>query len=738
MQPATPEDPGEPSGTVVNEAVLAQRRERRAEQDQGPLMERAAGAERAVAALELRAQELRAELDRATAERNDAVRRVGESEATLRTARQHGFAEEQQRIDAEADLAGARREAEGLRAALDGSRARVAELERELRSTRAQLEGELAAVQELADGLTERLQAEGLAREAALSSGAGTPGVVGGEPALSSGATARDAAARKDAELVRAYAPEPAGDGAGYADLAARVAAAQRRADATASALGAARERGLRDAEERAAARRAISALQDSVAALREEGELLRARATAELGVVTRERDVLTVQVQDIETTVRQLGERFDATRSALLAQVSQERAAREAAEVALERERSQVAAEIAGERDALGTRVAAMLRDLDQGLARVRAGRRGADVAAAPPASASAESAPTPPPHGVPAPGPPAPVAVLPADLRGELERLNAALEAMAPPEGTEDVVAGLAQAAERLRAQAAEAPAAEGLPAVRTAQVAVAAPATAPVESAVVAPRRAGQAWLATVIERLAVTDLTAAAELVIALVPVQGRLLGHARYDLAVSGAAPVRVTVEGARVDVRRLEAADAPGAADFRVTGSPAVLAPLVAGGVRRPVRVPPGVRVEGRRRRLRRVLRSMRRPVRVDDLRAPGVAIDPGLILGALTAAIDPDWVRGHRFAVAFVLTDVQRAWCVAVADGSSQITEGDRPIDGEPAATVRGSVDGVLALVAGDLTGPATPAKIEGSQPAVLFLLAWWDRAQGLPMRTA
>ena len=362
MQPATPEDPDEPSGTVVDQAVLAERRERRAEQDHGPLVERAVAAERAVSALETRALELRTELDRATAERNDAVRRVGEREAELRAARQHGFAEEHQRIDAEADLAGARREAEGLRAALDASRARVAELERELRATRARLENELAAVQELADGLTERLEASG-PREAAMPADATEP--WGEEPEHASGA---------------------GGDAAGFAELAARVAAAQRRADATTSALGAARERGERDAEELAAARRAISALQDSVAALREEGELLRASATAELEAVTRERDVLAVQVDGVETTVRQLGERFDETRSALLTQVNRERAAREAAVAALRLERDRVAAEIAGERDALRTRVAAMLRELDQGLARVRSGRRAGDAAASVP----------------------------------------------------------------------------------------------------------------------------------------------------------------------------------------------------------------------------------------------------------------------------------------------------------------------------------------------------------------
>jgi len=121
VQPASPEDPDDPSGTVVDEAVLAERRERRAGQDQQPLIDRANAAERAVAGLEARSQELRSELDRATSERNDAVRRLGESENALRVARQSGFAEEQQRIDAEADLAGARREADTLRENLDAA-----------------------------------------------------------------------------------------------------------------------------------------------------------------------------------------------------------------------------------------------------------------------------------------------------------------------------------------------------------------------------------------------------------------------------------------------------------------------------------------------------------------------------------------------------------------------------------------------------------------------------------------
>jgi hypothetical protein len=755
VQPAIPDDPEEPSGTVVDEAVLAQRRERRAGQDQQPLLERSAAAEREVAQLEARAQELGGELERATAERNDAVRRLGASEIALRSAQQHGFAEEQQRIDAEADLAGARREADTLRVNLDAARARVAELERELRATHGRHETELAALQELADGLTERLEAEGQAREAALAE-AGASAQVAGEtpPALPA---APDVAELADADED-------------FAALAARVAAAQRRADATASALGAARSRSQRDAEELAAARRTITALQGSVAALGQEGEARSAGAAEALAAVRGERDELAAQVGVIETTVTELSERFEATLTAMQQRVEEEQAARRAAEAALGGVRAQLVAEVAGERDALRARVAGMLRELDVGLARLR----GLSPAAAAPALAAPRAGAA---HATPATGPaaapgrtvadppkpagalplrppaPEPPVSLPTDLRAELERLNAFLGAAEPAEGAQDVIAGLARAAERLRAQPTQGAPDDGLRAT------TAAPQT---ESRLPALRDAPAvpasgprpAWLAALVQRIALTEPAAAAELIVALLPVPGRRVGGpVSFDLAVTGTAPVRVTAGHGRVDVRPVQGPDAAGTVDFRVAGAPDVLAPLVAGGVRWPVRIPAELQVEGRRRRLRRVLRSMRRPVLVADLRAAGAAIDPAVILRALAAAVEPAWVRGHEFAVVFEAIDGPRAWRVEVSGAGVQVhapepaaataaDAGATVVEPaatavEPAATVRGTADGLLALVAGDRRGPAPAPDVLGSQPAVTFLLGWWDRAQGLPART-
>ena len=308
---------------------------------------------------------------------------------------------------------------------------------------------------------------------------------------------------------------------------------------------------------------------------------------------------------------------------------------------------------------------------------------------------------------------------------------------------------MAGLAAAAERLRAQVADAgmaeaePPASGLSAPGTSS---ATPGTAlitasPASPAVRLPTGRGRpAWLASVIAQLERSDPAAAAEFLLALLPIQGGLLaGPACYDVAVDGAAPVRVTLAGGRADLRPAPAQAGEGA-DFRVAGSPTALAPLVAGGVRRPVRIPVALRVTGRRRRLRRILRGLRSPVLVGDLRGAQAAVDPGLVLRALSVAVEPEWTSGLRFVVAFELTGEGRSWRVEVAD--AVLTLDERAADEEPrerpTATVRTSADGLLAFIAGVPAGAAPDVDIEGNRHAVTFLLGWWDRVQGLPARPA
>jgi len=320
-------------------------------------------------------------------------------------------------------------------------------------------------------------------------------------------------------------------------------------------------------------------------------------------------------------------------------------------------------------------------------------------------------------------------PPITLPADLRAELERLNAALGAAQPAPGADDVIAGLARAAQRLRTQVTEAATASAPPVTQASPPARAEP----------GPASGRRTWLASVIGQLELRDPRAAADLLIALLPVQGGLgAGPACYDLTVDGVEPIRVTVVGGGAEVRPAPAGDAAGA-DFTVAGSPTALAPLVAGGIRWPVRIPSSMQVTGRRRRLRRVLRAMRHPVVVADLRTLVTPVDPGLVLGALSAVVSPEWTRGYRFIIVFELSD-GRGWRVEVADEKLTLSEG--PPDGAPAeqptATVRTSASGLLALIDGVPSGSAPTAEIEGSRHAVEFLLGWWDRVQGLPDRTA
>src|SRR5690606_36876292 len=85
------------------------------------------------------------------------------------------------------------------------------------------------------------------------------------------------------------------------------------------------------------------------------------------------------------------------------------------------------------------------------------------------------------------------------------------------------------------------------------------------------------------------------------------------------------------------------------------TGSAAALAPLVAGGARRRL---PGVRIEGRKRRLRPLRRARRAPTDLARLMESGARPAPELVLAVLAAAVDPEWTRGHRFGVVYALTD--------------------------------------------------------------------------------
>jgi len=164
----SPHDPPGDEIVVVDAAVLAERRARRAELGEDALRARAAQAERAAVSMERRLSETESRLEDAARERDRVAERLADAERAVTVARQQAFAEEQARIDAEDELAAARRERGeelgGVQHELDDARERVATLERELAELRERLAEQEAVAQAeivlLQHELDRRLQVE--------------------------------------------------------------------------------------------------------------------------------------------------------------------------------------------------------------------------------------------------------------------------------------------------------------------------------------------------------------------------------------------------------------------------------------------------------------------------------------------------------------------------------------------------------------------------------------------------
>lgn len=245
----------------------------------------------------------------------------------------------------------------------------------------------------------------------------------------------------------------------------------------------------------------------------------------------------------------------------------------------------------------------------------------------------------------------------------------------------------------------------------------------------------------WLAPAIRRVAEErDPKLAGELICELLPAQ-RLKRALTYTLRIESLGEVQVRVEGERACVRRPSAASATsagsaaGEADrgaFVLEGPAAAFAELAAGGAGRRLT---GVKVRGSRRKLRRLLAARRAPLALSDLAESAIQVWPGLLLLALSEAIDPQWTRGHGFVLAFVIqsppTQPSATLYVRVRDGEPLAVT--RVRGEQPLSTVHLSERAFLRALSGAPLPPGEQVLVEGPQEPLTMLLGWCDRAQGL-----
>jgi len=290
----------------------------------------------------------------------------------------------------------------------------------------------------------------------------------------------------------------------------------------------------------------------------------------------------------------------------------------------------------------------------------------------------------------------------------------------------------------------------------------------------------------WLAGAIRRLAAGgDPALAGALLAELLPAQGlRCRRRLDFEIDIEGTGAFLVAADGrGRATVlARSPAAEAP--SGLRLCGTAWQLAELVAGGSGREL---PGVQVQGRRRVLRRLLRSRQLPVSLAELAAAGVCPWPGLLLVALAQAVPAVWTQGEDFTVGVAILpdadadadadadpdadagadadadgdaqgagrshpgpgqaaeDADRARSVVLAPAASErslhvrvranrgLEVGDGPLCREPAATLHVRERELLNLLGAVGPGGRAQALVTGDPQFVYRLLAWFHRAQGL-----
>jgi hypothetical protein len=242
----------------------------------------------------------------------------------------------------------------------------------------------------------------------------------------------------------------------------------------------------------------------------------------------------------------------------------------------------------------------------------------------------------------------------------------------------------------------------------------------------------RRRPTPWLAPAIGRLSAGDEAAAARLLVALLPAQAGLVRDpVSYGLTIDGHGTYRVDVRPEWAEAQQRLSADALGTVDVALAGTVGALAPLAAGGAPRRLR---NVRVEGRKRRIRKLLRARRAPLDLAELAARGIHPDPALMLAVVAAAVDPAWTTGHRFSVVYAVTGEEPVE-VEVRDGAPlAVASAARERTYPPAATVSLRRDALIPLLTRVAPPPGERALVAGNQHAIAVLHSWFDQAQGLP----
>jgi hypothetical protein len=251
--------------------------------------------------------------------------------------------------------------------------------------------------------------------------------------------------------------------------------------------------------------------------------------------------------------------------------------------------------------------------------------------------------------------------------------------------------------------------------------------------VEPAPALPSRPGKPWLGPVFRRLAERDPARAGEILLALLPVQGAVHPEPlTYDVLLGPERSVRVRVSyGGATRVTESQSAPDPSDAAFRVLGDAAAVARLVAAGVPRRRLFGRGrglARVQGSRLQARALVALSDAPLGLNGLLAAGARLDPSLLLTLAAGMIDPAWTRGETFTIAHREPDSAGFDAALRVTSAGAATTDPAALSEPPDAVIVAGRDGLAALLEG---GDPPGATVQGDATAFALVLRWLKRAQ-------
>ena len=223
--------------------------------------------------------------------------------------------------------------------------------------------------------------------------------------------------------------------------------------------------------------------------------------------------------------------------------------------------------------------------------------------------------------------------------------------------------------------------------------------------------------------------------AARLLLATIPAAAaRIPGPLAFEVEVPGVGARRIRVADGSA---RSEPAGGAEAVDFRIVADASTLVRLAGGGGVLGPMLTGRLRIQGSRRRAR-ALRAMGagKPPTLGDAVRQGEEVEPGVVYRALRYLIDPEWTRGHRFVVRYVVEDApDGTWHVAVDDGAPVRVTREEP-SGGAGTTVRTTSATFRDLIARRIS-PASAIRlrrvvVDGEMHPATLLGRWTERAQG------